>query len=266
MATVPFNEAAARRKRDWITSFGDDYKSEAQGTAYEFSKMARTVTRRPYRRPTNRRRRRRYRRRMRKMSAGIPPTLVRRMVTSYPISLDPGSSGALTSAQVYLNSAFDPSGTVSATLQPLGFDQYEALYNKYVVVGWKVTVECALLENTYPCIVGFTPMTTSSALTTSGHYRELPGTVSRLGTPDIDKIVFGAKGGVKKWLIPQGGKILSDEECSAAVSTNPSKLLYGHFWIQSLDTSADAGICRLIVKHEQIVVFFDRKTPSRSTQ
>lgn len=260
---IAFNAVSQSRKRDFYAMEGSDYKSNS--SYVQPTKMAKVYPRRrSYRRTTKRRRR--YRRRMRKMSAGIPPTLVRRMVTSYSFGLDPGAAGAITTQQINLNSAYDPAGTLSATQQPLGMDQYEALYNKYCVVGWKLTVECALLDNSYPCVVGFTPSTSASALTSAGHYRELLGTVSRLATPDIDKIVFGAKGGVKKWLLPVGGKILSDDECTASVGASPSRLLYGHFWIQSLDSGADAGVCRVLVKQEQIVCFFDRKTPSRSTQ
>lgn len=230
--------------------------------------MATKAATRNYSRSTYRRKSKKYRRRNKKRTkaTGFPPSITRRVVTSYNFGLDPGVAGAITTQVINLNSAFDPAGTLSATQQPLGMDQYEALYNKYCVVGWKITVEAALLENSYPCVVGFTPTTNSTTLTSANHYRELPGTVSRLATPDVDKLYFKAKGSVKKWIVPKGGKLLSTDEGSAAIGSNPARMLYGHFFIQCLDSAQDAGVARLIVKQEQIVVFYDRKNPSRSTQ
>lgn len=84
-------------------------------------------------------------------------------------------------------------------------------------------------------------------------------------TPDVDKITLFAKGSVKKWLMPGGGKILTDDTLSALVDNNPSRMLYGHVWCSPLD-AADVAAVKMVLKIEQLVVFYDRKTPAASTQ
>lgn len=85
-------------------------------------------------------------------------------------------------------------------------------------------------------------------------------------TPDMDKVVFGKKGPVKSWLLPRGGRLLTDDLCTAAVTADPAKVLYGHIWTQPIDGTSDPGVVRFIVTLEQIVVFFSPKSPARSTQ
>lgn len=166
-----------------------------------------------------------------------------------------------------MNSGLDPLGDISASEQGLGFDQYEALYNKYAVVGWNVKVEFVTTENTVPLVVGFTPTTYSGGLTDYKRAKELPGTVSRIVTPDLDKITLLTSGKVKRWFMPNGGKLLSNEDLTANVSANPASLLYGYIWTQPLDMTSDpTGSVHFCVTVEQVIVFFDPKAPSRSTQ
>lgn len=166
-----------------------------------------------------------------------------------------------------MNSGLDPLGDISTSEQGLGFDQYEALYNNYCVVGWNVKIEFVTTENTVPMVVGFTPTTYSGGLTDYKRAKELPGTVSKIVTPDLDKITLLSSGKVKRWFMPNGGKLLSNENCTAAVSANPNSILYGYIWTQPLDMASDpAGVVQFCVTVEQVIVFFNPKAPSRSTQ
>lgn len=211
------------------------------------------------------RRRRRAFRRPRRIRTLQPFSIARWLNTSMYFYLDCGA-GTLTAQQLHLNSAFDPMGTLSATQQPLGFDQYASLYKRTCVIAWRLAFEAVSTDNTHPVVVGFTPTTQSSALTSFSHYRELPATVQRTVTPDLDKLFFSARGGIKKWLTPRGGKILSNEDLTATTSADPNQILYGHVYAQAMDGAADPAKIHFTVKLRQLVVFFDPVVPARSTQ
>lgn len=221
------------------------------------------VRRTALKRRSFRRRRRAYWRRPQR--AVQPYSVIRRLKVCNNLNFD-NSAGAYSEIVLNLNSAYDPLGTASATDQGLGFDQYEALYNKYCVVGWKIVVEAVSMDNSTPIVVGFTPTTTNSSLTSYTRAKEMAGTVSRIVTPDIDKTGFVAKGSVKRWLMPAGGKLLTNDLMWSTVATNPSSILFGHLWVQPVDQSSDPGTVRFVYTLHQLVVFFDPKVPTRSTQ
>lgn len=212
-------------------------------------------------------RRKRFRRRRpyRRVPRSVQPfSVLRTMKTVTYGSLNPGA-GTLTAGTFNLNSGFDPTGAAGSG-QPLGWDQMTALYNKYCVISWSVKIEFCTTDNAAATatVVGFTPTTQSSALTTFAHYKELPGTVSAITTPDKDRITLFARGGVKKYFLPPGGKLLSNENLSAAIGGSPTNVLYGHYWAQSMDGAADPAVCNFIVTMWQKIVFFDPVIPARS--
>lgn len=227
------------------------------------STASRTRTRMAYRkraRTRTRRRRRSFRRRVHRTAQPYSVTRVLKSVSTF--DLDAGSS-VLASYQMKLNSAYDPHGT-AATSQGLGFDQYAALYNRYCVVGWAIKLEYVTTDNTHPLSVGFTPTTYSSALSTYTHYKECPGTVSQIVTPDIDRGRMLSRGGVKRWFLPPGGRLLAEHDLQALVSTDPAKILYGHVWAQPMQITADPATVRFVITMFQTVRFFDPVIPSRS--
>lgn len=219
---------------------------------------SRTRTRRP-RFAKRRFRRRKYAR----VQRSVQPYAVTRVLRSVCRSSQNLNAGTLTALTVLLNSAYDPTGIFGAG-QPLGYDQYTALYQRVAVVGWKVIIEACTADNTNPVVIGFTPMVGASALSDFQHYKELPGTVSRIMTPDVDKLIFTAKGGVKKYFMPRSGRMLSDDTVTHGVGGNPSRLLYGHLFLQAMDGTADPGVVNLVVTIVQKVVFYVPEIPSRS--
>lgn len=210
-----------------------------------------------------RRKRRRTRRKGKFVHAVQPYSIVRKLKTSLNWSSDT-AAGAMGSHILKLNSAYDPTGN-GGSGQGLGFEQYEALYNKYCVVGWKVEATFISTDNTVPIAVGFTPTTQSTATGAYLQNKEMPGTVMRIITPDIDRIHLTAKGSVKRWLLPKGGHMLSEDTLQATVSTDPSRQLYGHLFTQCI-TGADPAAVNVVYTIEQIVIFFDPKVPARSSQ
>lgn len=225
-------------------------------TAMKRRTFSRTQTR-------TKRRRFRRRRRIRRMRMAQPYSIVRKMRTVKHVNLNP-IAAALTLVQLKLNSTFDPHGSAGAT-QPLGFDQYSTLYKKSAVIGWSVELEIVTVDNSIPTKVGFTPMTQSSGLSAYEHYMELPSTVSTVMTPDIDKAHLRSRGGVKRWLLPPGGKLMTDDTLYVTNDTaDPTRILYGHLWAQAMDSAADPSAVLITCVITQTVVFFDPKIPDRS--
>lgn len=227
-------------------------------------KLARTnmARRSGFKRKRGLRRRRRYGRVGRRLQ---PYSMSRWLKTSMYFALNAGG-GTLTEQTVNLNNAYDPMGSASAQAQPLGWDQYTALYQRCTVVAWRVKIEAVSTDNTNALVIGFTPSRSSTALTSYNHYRELPSTVQRLMTPDIDKVIMGMKGSVKRWLAPPGSKILSVEELAGTATTGPARNLFAHVYAQALDESADPASVGIILTLQQLCVFHEPVVPARSLQ
>lgn len=194
-----------------------------------------------------------------------PFQLVRRLQTVFRCDINPAASSAVTALTFALNGATDPTLATSAQ-KPLFFNQYMTLYQQYTVLGYKILVEAVSSDNTNPIVLGFTPKTDSTTLTDPSYYIENKGTVHRMVTQDIDKVVFGAKGSIKKWLRPSGGTLTNDVTYSGTASANPTTILYGHLWAAAVNgASTDPSTVNLIVRIEQVVRFFNPITPARST-
>lgn len=208
----------------------------------------------------NRFRRRRFRRRA--IRSGIPLRMTRRLTHVWRWSINPLAGGALAVNNAKLNSIHDPSGDMG-TGQPLTHDQWVQLYRKYIVLGWSLKIEVVTADNTTPMMLGFTPLNTSTYLTDYRHYKEFPQTVSRMVTPDMDKTVLVARGGVKRYLSP-GGSFRNDSTVQGNVGADPTRILYGHLWVQATDQAADLGQVDFVVTMTQLVTFFDPDTVARS--
>lgn len=196
--------------------------------------------------------------------ANIPQAITRRLTTTFRANIDPAAASAITASIFALNGAYDPTLALGG-VQPLFFDQYNAMYQQYVVLGWDVLIECVSGDNTNPVIVGFTPMTTSTALTTPEHYIESKGTTHKVMTQDIDKIVIRNRGSIKKWLRPNGGSLINDATYCGSPSTNPTTVLFGHLWVAALSyTGTDPSAAQFVIRLSQVIRFFNPVTPARS--
>lgn len=232
-----------------------NYVAALPGRRAHMARVRRYTRRRPYRRNLKAR-----------VTRTLQPFTFSRWLCSSAYLPINANAGALGLFKLNLNSVYDPFGDGSATIQPLGLEQYEGLYRRYTVVAWKAEFEVVSTDNTNPVVVGFTPLTTTTAGASFLHYREQPSTVQRTITPDIDRVYMKMKGKVKSWLLPEGGKLLTHPECSALVTASPSRILYGHLYAQAMDGSADPANAHIVVKLRQLVVFHDPVVPNRSTQ
>ncbi len=71
-----------------------------------------------------------------------PQTLYRKLRYVDRIIIDPGASSAIGQYFFNANGLFDPDQTGTGH-QPMGFDQYMAMYDHYQVVSSKITVSCS---------------------------------------------------------------------------------------------------------------------------
>lgn len=180
-------------------------------------------------------------------------------------------AGALERQTVSVNDWIDPFGGAS-TQQPLGVDQWGALYNRAVVVGTKLTVKIHNGTN-LGYMAGITLTNEhqgETALTEYEHYMELPRTTSRVLSPDMDHTVQSLSCSVKKLF---GIKNVKDEEelqtqIGNSTFTHPTREAYFHVWAQPLDqtTAPSTGSYQVVITAEYIVLLFDPIIPSRSTE
>lgn len=209
-----------------------------------------------------RKRRRRFGRQLTyRQRAATPFKIVRVLKSVKYWALNPGAAGAIDARVTAPNSAYDWSQT-EGTEQPLGFDEAATLYNRYCVIGFRIHFEATSADATNPVIVGCNVQTSASTLTSYAHYKELPNTVSRIMTPDVDKVLFSISGSTGKF---HGTRIkLSDDRFVADVTASPANLVYAHIFAQPVDGATDVGVIHLVATIYQTVVFFKPKTPARS--
>lgn len=179
------------------------------------------------------------------------------------------TGGALEMTPVQLNSIDDPF-TSTGTGQPLGYDQWKALYKKAFVAGSKVTLRFVNGDNTYNFMVGLTPMPLSQAatgLTDYEHYMEYPATKSLIVTPDMDKQWLFSKVSTRKHLHLSKLRDVDEIRVDLVNETAPADLAYWHIWSQPLTKTADpTGGVEFVVTVEYLVVLIDPVVPSRSVE
>lgn len=176
------------------------------------------------------------------------------------------TAGALNNLTIQGNSFDDPFGSGS-TQQPLGYDQWKALYKKAKVLGCKVTYSVHN-GSTGAVVVGITPCSKNqgtTALSNFEHYMEAPGTKYRILSPDVDKCTIVARRSTKKMLKINNVRDASEIEMGIDTETPPTDNYYFHVWAQPLDqTTALTGV-QTVYKVEYIVLLYDPIIPSRST-
>lgn len=228
------------------------------------NKRARYSTRR--RRPVKRRRvgRRRFRRA--RVSTLMPRTKLIRLNVVDQITHSTHTSGTIDVSVIQLNSCLDPMMT-KGTGQPLGFDQWRALYEFGYVVGASITITAHNAE-TISMMVGVTPMNIAqgtTGLSNFEHYMELPGTKKMLLSPDVDHGVLQSRVSLKKWLRIKDFRDTNEYRMNLNTPSEPSKPVYWHLWTGPTNqtTTASTGV-ELVVQVSYIVLLTSPVVPSRS--
>ena len=153
----------------------------------------------------------------------------------------------------------------SASVQPLGYDQWTALYDKAYVLGCKVklTVHNGSANSVVYGITAMKQDQGSTALSDYEYYREVSGTKSRLLSPDVDHGYISQQRSTKKHLAIKN-LIDEDYEIDLSSESGPSNPYYFHCWCQPADKATTVTDIEFIIDVEYIILLRDAIVPSRS--
>lgn len=228
--------------------------------------------RRPSRRVSLKRRSRtpyrRYRRRTRARISTLAPRSKLVRCKAVTLRTNAGhTTGSLEMVPIQMNSVLDPFQGAGAG-QPLGFDQWRALYEYGYVVGAKITCEYHNAD-AFAYVVGITPCHEAQGTTSLAaydYYKELPGTKSMVLSPDVDKCVLESKIGLKRWVGVKDLVDTNEYRMNLNTPSEPSKALYFHVWSQPMDkASTDTTGVQIAITVEYIVLLKSPVIPARST-
>lgn len=221
--------------------------------------------RRRRRRPYSRRRR--YSRVPRPVLSGFPTKkLVKLRYVDTGINLD-APAGGMAYTVYRANSVYDPY-QLTGGHQPMGYDQWAEIYNKYTVIGSKCTMifHPTAASNLTPGRFGL--MISSDTAGTS-HYTtinnllesKLVGSNHRMFGPYDSSAI--SKSSVVKTFSPRRffGKadVVDGSANTAAVTTNPGNEAYYIPWVASIASGQDPSVATFTVQIDYIVQFSDPK-------
>lgn len=184
-------------------------------------------------------RRRTFRRRFRSrrirgnpvMPSAFPRNRIVKLRYVQPFELDPANGVAFASQIFSASSIFDPDQTGSGH-QPMGHDQWATWYNKYCVIGSKISVRATTISST---AAGAAFGVRTIDLASSGHttvhgLMETPTARSRLYTPNTNAPTppgVTATYSAKKWWNLANVKDNQDR-IGASFGSDPSTQVYFH--------------------------------------
>lgn len=162
----------------------------------------------------------------------------------------------------YQSSLYDPYVSTGGH-QPMYFDQYAAMYQRYTVMGISYDIQaCTDAATNGPMIITMTPSSIGASPTSISLARERTGCKETITS-------HGYKGRLKgyvsvaKVLGVDRRKLLSDDQYSALVSTNPSLMAF--LTLQAWNSSATGPItCYITLRLTYYCRFFDPTEPAQS--
>lgn len=194
-----------------------------------------------------------------RISLGIPK--YRNAKLSYCDVLSSGVGAGTYTAWAYQTSLYDPYVAVGGH-QPMFFDQYAAMYRRYVVYGIAYSLDIVTDQTTNgPLFVTMVPSGVGATPTTISLARERPGTKETT-------VSHGYKGRMKgylsasKMLGVSRRKLITDDQYSALVSANPSQMAY--LTLNVWNQTASSISCYVSIRLTFYCRFFDPQDPSQS--
>lgn len=175
-------------------------------------------------------------------------------------------TGTIAVNTTQLNSVDDPFMTVG-TGQPLGYDQWKALYKRCIVVGSRITVKFHN-RGSAAAMVGVWPSPLNqgtTALTDYEHYMENAQAKAILLSPEMDHGIVGAGVSVKKHLQVSQVRDNSRLSLDLVTETPPTDLTYWHCFAQAVDQSSAYAVDAVITM-SYVVLLLDPIVPTRSVE
>lgn len=194
---------------------------------------------------------------------GFPTNVTTTLRYADVVTLSPG--GVVSKHVFSMNSLFDPDVTATGH-QPFFYDQLTTQYNKYVVLGAKLTAQFMRRK-----IMATTSTGTLVVGTVGDNNGTTSGTLSTLmelntGNSMLMPIQDGGPSSVVLYQFYSPEKSLGidreDDTVSALVTASPSKQWYATVWAQ--DTGDDLGSVSVKVQIEYTVRFYEPVEPTGS--
>lgn len=192
---------------------------------------------------------------------GFPASQKVTMRYADDFALDPSALFPIQTYTYRANSIFDPDATGGGH-QPIGHDEWAAFYNKYVVIGSKITLSCVANSTTVPNIVGIMmssqssiSATTMTAIVEQGltNYQLLQGAVN--GLPILKSVTKSYS--ARTW---HNNKDPKDADAQEALFTaDPADQVYFHVVVGSYDGSSDTASVTGFLTIDYIVILKDPK-------
>lgn len=211
--------------------------------------------RRPYKRRFARFRKFRRTRRIKRMPLASQATRkVIKLRYVDDITIDAGI-GALGTYVFRANSIYDPNYT-GVGHQPRGRDEWALFYNKYVVLGSKITVKFQTTDSaaSAPCKVGIAVKDVATVLSNATAYAEnMHSRWSFIGTRDSGKpmTTITHKVNPRKFL---NKKTFDDPNLEGGLGTsasNPTEEIFYHLFVQNEAQAVDLGtiFCSVMIEY-----------------
>lgn len=178
------------------------------------------------------------------------------------------AAGALNEKYYAANGLFDPNVS-GVGHQPRGFDQYMALYKKYVVISSKIKV-------TFVDVNGGTPLACYLAIcgdgvTGFGSWED----AAEFGRNKVFMLSYGDATGstkpvyhrsnavsIKKWANVKN--MMTNENFHGTSTSNPTNIIYHVIGVQPVNKLDDPGETRMMVTVEYNCIFFEPQDVSQS--
>jgi len=234
------------------------------GLLADASMAKRSRTRTTTRKRSKRARRGRLRR-VRRVPSLFPSSKLVRMRAVTAFSTSPDTPGTIKTHTIKWNSLSQPFGGLSNVL-PLGCDQWAAMYRRYCVVGAKLFIKVHNVTSTGAVTYGLTPYAAgnTTAATEAAGFLEMPGTRSRLLSPDMDHSGLAIGMSTKRYAHVRNLKDAHNLHGDlAAQPSAPTTELRAYFWHH--DTNAtETYTIEGFLTIEVVVLLLDRILPTRS--
>lgn len=158
-------------------------------------------------------------------------------------SITEGAAG-LGADQVYrANSLFDPDFTGVGD-QPMGFDQWTALFGVFRVESCRYSVTFTN-ANTSPCLVGVLPSTNAALSSQSTSWMSARGVRSTtLGAITGGRNVVNFTGNIKPWTLQDctRAQYMDDPNSAGTPAGNPGRVVYLHVFCIGYGTVASVNV------------------------
>ncbi len=184
-----------------------------------------------------------------------PKTLVRKLRYVTRTSIDAGAVGAASNLWIRANGMFDPEVAIGGH-QPLGFDQYMALYDHFKVVKSKISV--TFLQSTSPRIIGsiYLDDDTTANLDIGNMIEQGLTSWAVVASGDVKPTT------ISKWFVSKdffSGKQHSAELLGSDTS-DPAEGAFFNISVAGLDPAADPASTNVLIVVDYYVSFSERTT------